>query len=294
GYRITFPQEYRLADKLIQPQGDFIGRDVYTLLTRAEERALCETDPGHIGSPTRGAELLVEVHRAGSASSPAEWASTSPHGTHRTAEALTVNGLPAARLVRLGEVEAYVIAANSRMYVIYPTSNQTEHPLDLIAQSFHASVPQPLPSPTADPRQAASDLAARLASAFAARDADAVARLMTDCWMQTSVVLDGEVVGMGPVTRPVSRFLQLLRQRFAAGELTVTVDPAVQHDSRDGLYYVVSQWRYPDRTTRIDLYLSDRRSYLDERPPGWIWVRSRHHFTRADQGYPFRSPWAEP
>jgi hypothetical protein len=152
--------------------------------------------------------------------------------------------------------------------------------------------PAPFPSPTASiaPQAAAAALAGQLASAFKAADADAVARLLPACWFSVWPLTDGQPPG-GVLNRSVSLFTQGLRDRFAAGNLSVTVDPSVQHQTQrlgpDRLF-VPSYWKERDGTTQIDLFLVE----IDGR---WLWSEAVHHYTRAQmQSRPVwfcRSPW---
>lgn len=229
-----------------------------------------------------------------------EWASTprfpgaQPLSTHRKVEPATIGGHEAVRLVweQTGETALFVIRANERMYVLSPTqgslpSDLSKGWLDDIAKTFTAIPPQPFPSPTPSqpPREAARQLGDALAGAFAARDADAVARLMPTCWINVTALIDGEPPG-GVLYRSVALFTQGLRERFARGDVTVTVDPTVQIDAR-GEFFVRSDWREPDRTTRIDMILGER----DGR---WQWFIATHHYRSADlvnRCVPYRSPW---
>jgi hypothetical protein len=216
---------------------------------------------------------------------------------HRRVESLTIGGREAVRLVAdnaTADVQAFVIRADDRMYVLTPSFWPSQHDLERIAGTFGTVARQPFPTATPTPapaalRQAAGQLATSLAQAFAARDANAIARLMPDCHVGVGVVIDGQGLansGGGGLSRSVEAFIQALRARFVAGDLSVSVDPTLQTDR--GSYYVRSEWKEPDRTTPIDLFLSER----DGR---WLWTSARHHYTQAQVGsppcIPYRSPW---
>jgi hypothetical protein len=295
GYRITLPGTYRLSRSLIVTgQPETLGSDTYTFTTQAQERAECEQDRGDIGSPSDGAYLIVAVYHDLTGASPVDWARSRPQNSHSTADATTINGLPAAKLLQRGETMAYVVAANDRMYEISPTMWPSQHPLDAIAGSFRALAPGPFPTPPPAPavsaRDAAAEMARSLAAAFSAKDADAVARLITpNCWLGFGATVGGMNTG-GAVNRAVANFIPALRQRFAAGDLTVTVDPALQVDPRVGSAYVLrSRWIESDRTTSIDLHLG-------EFDGSWRWFGAMHYYDgyAANSCIPYRSPWITP
>jgi hypothetical protein len=311
GYSISLPATYRrLSSVVFVAQEELLGRDTYTLLTEQEERDECLRDLGDIPSPSASALLFVEAYRNVASVSAAEWVSTprvpgaQPLSMHRKVELVTIGGRDAVRLVAdnaTAEVELFAVRADDRFYVITPTMWPSRHRLEDIAATFTtiARQPFPTPTPTTPPvarRQAATELAEALASAFAARDADAVARLMPQCHLGVSPLVDDQPLansGGGGLSRSVAAFIQGLRDRFASGDLTVTVDPTVQIQNAGGreTFSVGSDWREPDRTTRIDLLLEER----DDR---WQWVAAVHHYQRADliKGYciPYRSPWVTP
>jgi len=309
GYRISLPDTYRrLTPAIFFAQAEILGRDTYTSLTQDEEREECLRDLGDIPSPATAALLFVEAYRNVAGLSASEWANTPrvPGGLllsmHRKIEPLTIGDRDAVKLVAdraTAETEVVVIRADDRIYVITPTmwSFPPQHQLEDIAATFGTVARQPFPTPTATPlvearRQAASELAAALAKAFAARDADAVGRLMPDCHLGVSPGVNLPNSGGGGLSRSVPLFVQALRDRFAAGDLTVTVDPTLQAEGSEGsfglFFFVRSEWIEPDRTVAIDLR-------LDLRDGRWQWVSARHHYRQADIGsppcIPYRSPW---
>ena len=309
GYRLALPEIYRrVSADLFIGQPELIGRDTYTNLTDAEERAECERDLGDIPSPAGAAILHVEAYRNPAGLSATQWANTPrvPGGyvlSHqRRVEPLTTGGREAVRLVAdkaTAEVMAFAIRADDLVYLLTPSMWPSRHALVDIAASFGTVARQPFPTatPTTAPaarQQAAGELAKVLAGAFAARDAGAVARLMPKCHVGVSPLVAGfgfPNSGGGGLSRSVPLFTQELRGRFAAGDLTVTVDPTLQIDgdvNAGGRYFVRSDWREPDRTVRIDLF-------LDVRDARWQWVSALHRYSRADLGLqiciPYRSPW---
>jgi hypothetical protein len=295
GYRITLPVNYRLARSVvIRGQPELLGLDDFTTTTEAQEKAACMQDRGDIPTASDGEGLGMWAYRNVGGVGPAEWVRSRPESTHRTIEPATVGGYEAVRLVQQGEVQLFVIRANDRMYVLSPSLWPTQQPLATIAQSFVAIAPAPFPTPTPVPSLAPRDAAAAyvrdLAAAFAAKDADAVGRLIgARCWIGVGAVVGGSSTG-GALNRSVALFVAGLRDRFAAGDLTVTVDPLVQvRTDRGGAFFAVSQWKEPDRTVRIDLDLAE----LDGQ---WLWIGATHYYPALiGRGcIPYRSPWVSP
>lgn len=308
GYRIALPEGYRRSISRIQTGQESLGVDLYTRVTEREEREACLRDVGDVGSPLapgQDPDIRIGVARNVRGVSAVEWATTprspgaQPLSTHQRVEPVIVGGREAVRLVAdnaTAVTTAFVIRANDRMYELYPSqgppSRQTW--LDDIAKSFVVIEPAPFPTPTATtpPRVAARQLGEALAKAFAARDADAVARLMPACQIGVGHYIDSTLSG-GALNRSVALFTQALRDRFASGDLTVTVETALQTKAEAGgeQLFVRSAWREPDRTTQIDLFLTD----LDGR---WRWFIALHHYSRADllpgTCIPYRSPWVSP
>jgi len=298
GYRITLPLPYRLSRSLIfRGQPELLGQDLYTTTTEAQDRAACLKDAGDIpsipSSSTDGGLLIVWAFRNAAGLSAADWVRPRGEATHHTIEPVTVAGLEAVRLVQQGETQIYVIRAFDRMYELSPTVWPSQIPLGTIAATFFTFVPPPFPTPTPSPalspRDAAAALATTLAAAFAARDADAVARLMSSCRIGVGAVVGGASTG-GALNRSVALFVQALRDRFAANDLAVSVDPSVQpRTSRGGQFFVRSDWREIDRTIRIELE-------LNERDGQWLWTGATHYYPSLGPGscIPYRSPWISP
>jgi len=311
GYRITLPAAYRRVSSALFTTGTpdaILGRDAYTLLTQQQEREECLRDLGDIPSPATAGLLFVEAYRNVAGESASQWASTprtpgaQPRSMHRKIEPLAIGDRDAVKLVAdraTAETEVIVIRADDRIYVLTPTmwSFPPQHRLEDIAATFGTIARQPFPTATPTPlpearSQAASELAAALARAFTARDADAVARLLPDCHLGVSPGVALPNSGGGGLSRSVPLFVQALRDRFAAGDLTVTVDPTLQTEGSEGrfgsFFFVRSEWKEPDRTVAIDLL-------LDVRDGRWQWVSARHHYQQADLGsppcIPYRSPW---
>ena len=302
GYRITLPEGYRRYISRLESGQEGLGVDAYTLRTERQEREQCLRDGGDVGfprSPDDDPEVVIGVVRNVRGVSAVEWATTAPPGsqprsTHQRVETVTIGGHEAVRLVAdnaTAVTNAFVIRANDRIYDIHLSqglrSGLPKTWLDEIARTFVAVPPTAFPTPTATtpPRVAARNLAEALARAFAARDADAVARLMPACWINVTAQIDGQATG-GVLYRSITLFTETLRDRFAKGDLSVTIDPTVQVDREE--LFVRSEWREPDRTTRIDLYLSTRDGRTE-------WFIARHHYARGDMlpgsCIPYRSPW---
>jgi len=307
GYQITLPEGYRRSMSRIETGQDGLGGDLYTQQTEREAREQCQRDSGDVGSQLsdRDPDLRIGVVRNIGGVSAVGWVTTprapgaQPLSMHQRVEPLTIGGHEAVRLVSdnaTAVTSAYVIRANERLYELSAIQGlrlqQTW--LDDVARSFVAIEPTPFPSPTATtaPRLAAGQVADALTKAFAAHDADAVSRLMPSCWLNVYPLIDGQSPG-GVLYRSVALFTQALHDRFASGDLTVTVDPSLQIKLEGGReqFFVRSDWREPDRTTKIDLVLTE----LDGR---WTWSTAMHHYTRADlrpgNCVPYRSPWVAP
>ena len=309
GYRIAFPSGYRRsASRIIAGSDEGLGRDDYTPLSEAAARALCLQDSGDIplDYPQRESEVGITVSRNVRHLSLTEWVATpqstgaQPLSAHQKVERLTIAGLAAVRLVTdnvFAETTLFVISANDRMYVISPDfwrqpSSLPKGWLDEIANSFVATAPAPFPSasPTTPPLIATRAVADALAGAFAARDADTIARLMPSCRITVFPAVDG-ASGVGPLNRSTASFVEGLRARFAAGDLTVSVDPTVHVATEFGevRYWLSSLWREPDMTTRVDLGIAE----VDGR---WVWSMARHNYTlaeiRAGKCSLSRLPWS--
>ncbi|HZP97133.1 MAG TPA: hypothetical protein VFC31_12495 [Candidatus Limnocylindria bacterium] len=141
------------------------------------------------------------------------------------------------------------------------------------------------PVPSRPPREAAAETARSLA----AKDADAVARLITPgCWLGFGATVGGVNTG-GAVNRAVASFIPALRERFASNDLAVNVDPTLQVDARGGGFFVRSEWIESDRTTPLDLW-------LNETDGAWRWTGAMHDYDRLGPGgcIPYRSPWITP
>ena len=243
GYRIAFPSGYRRsASRIIAGSEEDLGRDDYTPLSEVGARTLCLQDSGDVALdyPQRESEVGIRVSRNVHHLSVTEWVATpqstgtQPLSAHQKVQQLTIAGLEAVRLVTdnvFAETTLFVISANDRMYVISPDfwrqpSSLPKGWLDEIASSFVATAPAPFPSasPTTPPVIATRAVADALAGAFTGRDADAIARLMPSCRITVFPAVDG-VSGVGPLNRSTASFVNGLRARFAAGDLTVSVDP---------------------------------------------------------------------
>jgi hypothetical protein len=290
GYRITLPIAYRLAGTSINAgQPEQLGSERFTITTLAEAQAYCLSETGGgIGSAIQGEPVDVSVIANVRGLPVTQWAAGSAWGQLHTIEAVTVGGYDAARLIQQGKADTYVISANNRMYVLSHLNAPTSQRLDDIAASFRAL--SPLPFPTAPPpqlaRDAASNLGRRLAQAFAAKDATAVAGLMTDCRIQSSANIAGAPLGSEGLSGSSTRFIAALRERFAKADLTVIVNPDVQVHAPSGQFFVRSEWREPDRTTPIDLFFRE----IDGR---WQWTSAIHYYPKlvGSGCIPYRSPW---
>ena len=290
GYSITLPSAYRLFVSSINAgQSEQLGSDAFSVRPVAEVRADCLSNesPG-IGSDLKHEFVTVAVIGSVRGLSAVLWATSSPYGRLHTVEAVTIGGYEAARLVQQGVADAYVISANERMYVVTHNNAPSSQRLADIAGSFRALPPPPFPTapPAQIARDAASNLGQRLAQAFAAKDATAVAGLMTDCRISASENVGGRPLGTEGMSRSSAAFITDLRDRFAKGDLAVTVDPTVQVQAVTGQFFVRSDWKEPDRTTPIDLFFRE----LDGR---WQWTSAIHYYpSLVGSGcIPYRSPW---
>lgn len=293
GYRITPPQGYRRGGaRILTTSGASLGDDLYTPQTEQQARERCLTDSGDTGFLSYArADITVRVFRNPNGLSAQQWATTpeapggQPLSTHQKVEPALINGQDAVRLVEdnaRAATTAFVISARGRFYhlssVVMPLDGAS---LDDVAKTFTAIAAAPFPTPTATipPRDAAGDVAQRLAAAFAGGSADAVARQMSDCWLFVSPLINGQPAG-GVRYRSVALFTQGLRERFAAADLNVTVDPTLRTNPRSpGTFFVRSVWKDRDRSSVIDLYLSG--------PDGrWVWSSAE-----PQDGWPCRRPW---
>lgn len=303
GYRIKMPDEYRHSLGRVFTGQERLGDDHFTTQTEAEARAACMEDAGHIPTPREPPDIGVQVHRNPSGLTADAWAKTpqTPGGQarshHHSVVGFVVGPYEAVKLVQdnaSAATSAVVIRANDRVYEISytgawsPWSPSMQTFLDDIARTFEAIQPAAHPSatPTQSPEIAARDVADALVRAFAARDADAVRRLMPECHIGFAYAVDGVVPGQGGNNRSVHLFTQGLRELFATGALTVTIDRTLRSESDAGgvRYYLRSEWREPDRTTRVDLYLQDRGG-------AWLWGGATHHFA-SGECISFRRPWS--
>jgi len=289
GYRITLPEALRRSAAGIAAGSEAgLGYDVYTATTEAADRAACLSDAGGRPRPDGDPNLIIGASRNPAGLSAEGWATTprfpgaQPMSTHMLVEGTTIDGRETVRLVRdqqtNHETTAYVTRANDRMYTIQLDNDSIPSRLpqgwlDGIAGSFH--VIQPLPFPTATPsppiapREAARELGQRLSRAFAARDVDAIAALITPrCWLGTWPWTPPGV-GVDGSSRAVLPFLEALRASFARAGIRVVVDPEIQvHVDgagalRNEQLFVRSDWMASGLTMRIDLFLAeiDGRQY---------------------------------
>ena len=290
GYSINLPAAYRLHTSSINAgQPEQLGTDAFSVRTVAEERVDClSSESPSIGSVLKHEFVTVAVAANVRGLSAVQWATGSPYADRLHAvEAVTVGAYEAARLVRQGIADAYVIRANNRIYVLSHANSPSSQRLADIAASFRALPPPPFPTapPAQVARDAASNLGQRLAQAFAARDANAVAGLMTDCRISAGENIGGSPIGTEGISRSSAAFITALRDRFTRGDLTVTVNPDVQVQAGTGQFFVRSEWKEPDRTTPIDLFLRE----LDGR---WQWTSAIHYYpSLVGSCIPYRSPW---
>lgn len=194
--------------------------------------------------------------------------------------------------VRLLVLLALLAACSSPVTAVspLPTTAATTAPTPTVA----AAATSPVASAAATPR----DLADALTKALASKDADAVGRLLTtQSSMAVSAVVepvqqsDSLTGNCCVLIVPVASFVNELRAKFASGTLTVIVDSQVQPTPANAAaepFFVSSDWREADRTTKIDLYLRDMGG-------GWRWTGALHHYPRAAAKgvciVDYRSPW---
>lgn len=290
GYRITLPLTYRLVGTSINAgQLEQLGSQRFVVTTAAEQQADCLSETGGgLASVIKGEPVDVAVIANVRGLAVVPWAAGSAWGPLHTVEAVTIGGYEAARLVQHGIADAYVISANNRMYVLSHLNAPSSQRLADIAASFRALPPAPFPTapPAQLARDAATNLGQRLAQAFAAKDANAVAGLMIECRVGASAIIGGAALGSEGLSRSSAAFITALRERFAKGDLTVTVNPDVQVHAGTGQFFVRSEWKEPDRTTSIDLLFRE----LDGR---WQWTSAIHYYpSLVGSGcIPYRSPW---
>ena len=288
GYRIDLPEARRRAASGIVPGSEEgLGYDLYTARTEAEDRAACLSDSGGRPGPDGQPDLRIGASRNAAGLSAEAWATTprvpgaQPLSTHMLVERTTIDGREAVRLVRdqqtNHETTAYVVRGNDRMYLLGFESDSIPSRLpgflDGVAATLRVIQPLPFPSatppPSIAPRDAARDLGQHLSLAFAARDADAIAGLITPrCWLGT-VPWSPPGLGVGGSARAVVPFLDALRASFARSGISVAADPQVQVEVqgtgvfRNEQLFVRSDWTASGLTMRMDLFLAevDGRQY---------------------------------
>jgi len=308
GYRMTFPATYRRSWSRIFTGSETLGSEYFTVQTEAEAKAECLQDGGDAGALGKGLEsdVLVSVFLNTAGASPATFAATprcagcdAPSKFH-TIEPTTIGGNEAVRLAweQTRETDQLIVKAGDRLYQIGPVrsslpSSLPKGWLDAIAATFVAVTPAalPTPTPTIAPRVAVAATAQALRTGFTSRDADAVMRLAAPCWLNVWGVIDEMPLGGGVLWRSVPDFTQGLRDRFAAGTLTVQIDPTVQQDTSMGpdVYYVRALWKDADWTSRVDLIING----VDGQ---WLWTGARHHRSLSDSDmsapcWGLRYPW---
>ena len=286
GYRITLPERYKLGGSRITPGlPPYLGDDTYTPQTEQQARDRCLSDSGDTGFLTYAREdVTVRVLQNPNGLSAEQWAQ--PLSTHMKVVAVTINGLEAVKLVEDNAgaaTDAFVIRAGDRIYHLTPIVMPLKPAsiLEEIAKTFVAITPAPYPTPTAtaSPRDSAAQGAARLAAAFTAKNADAVAKEMSDCWLFVSPLINGQPAG-GVQYRSVALFTDGLRERFAASDLDVAIDQTLRTNPRSPeSFFVRSVWKERDRSSVIDLY-------LQEAGGRWIWFSAE-----PQDGGPCRRPW---
>ena len=286
GYRITLPEGYRVGQaNVITGHDEALGGVSYTTVSEREEREQCQRDVGHVLGPSdRDPDVNVSVSRNPRGVSAADWVNTprfpgaQPLSTHQKVEPMTLGGHEAVRLVAdnaTAVTNAFAIRANDRMYYLYSSrslpSRLPKTWLDEIARTFVAIQPAPFPTPapTTAPRVATRAVGQALADAFVARDADAVARVITPrCWLNI-----GSTVGSGGINRATGLFISDLRTQFGRADFKVSVDPQVQirtHPvTRTEEYFLRSTWNESGRVTQIDLFLNE----IEGR---WYWTLAIH------------------
>lgn len=313
GYRVNLPEEVRrVGSGIVTGNEQALGHDLYTGRTEAEDRAACLSDAGGRPSPDGHPVLGIHVARNPGALSAEVWATTprapgsQPMSTHMLVERTTIDGRETVRLVRdqvtNHETAGYVIRGNDRIYTLGFESDSIPSRLprgwlDTVAASFRVIQPAPFPTatppPAIAPLDAARELGQRLSRAFAARDVDAIAGLITPrCWLGTLPAVEPGV-GVDGSARAVVPFLAALRESFARGGVAVVVDPNVQlRVEGTGIfryeqYFVRSDWTAAGATMRIDLYLQniDGTSY---------WEGARHYPFPGNPCSDLRVIWGGP
>ena len=288
GFRISLPEGYRLSSaNIVTGQDEALGGAYYTRVSELAEREQCQRDVGHVAprSPDQDPDVSVTVSRNPRGISAVEWVNVprfpgaQPLSTHQKVEPMTLGGREAVRLVAdnaTAVTNAFAIRASDRVYYLsLPQGLPSPRPktwLDEIARTFVAIQPAPFPAPTATtaPKVATRAVGEALARAFAARDADAVARVITPrCWLSV-----GSTVPSGGINRATALFIADLRAQFARADFSVSVDPQVQVRTQPVTgteeYFLRSTWRESGRVTEVDLFLGE----VEGR---WYWTLAMHN-----------------
>ena len=250
GFAVTLPLSWRVSDCLSRAtrEGSFLGQDVLTWRTAAEEHDLgAGGDTGGSGALTWVITISAEV----SAKTPAEYATTRGASILDKIDTTSIDDRPAVRVVATfgPALTYYVVADAGRMYSISLSAASfeprpplaTDAAVDSIARSITFVTPTARPTPTLAPARspAVESLVDAVTAAFAASDADRLRELMPPtCWFFSA----GYQSSGTSVSR--EKYAEGLRTSFSKG-LKVTVESRpIKTDAPfvKGPFWVWSSW----------------------------------------------------
>jgi len=196
GYAVALPPPWRVSECLsgVSREGSYLGQDVLTWRTAAEEHALgAGGDTGGSGALTWVIGIAVET----SSQTPTDYAKSRGGSVGDKVEPTTIDGRQAIRVTGgFGGIRIYV-ANSGRMYTLSvrpssepgPRTTDATLTFDAVARSLTFVTPSARPTPTPAPAlsPAVETLVDAVAAAFAASDADQLRAFMPPkCWFSSA------------------------------------------------------------------------------------------------------------
>ena len=251
GFAVNVPAPWRVSEcqSSVTRDGDYLGQDVLTWRTPAEEHDLGGGgDTGGSGAFT----WVVTISAQTSDRSAAEYATAAGGSVGDKVETTTIDGRPAIRKADgLTGRPTYYVANQGRIYTIGlsigydptapPPPSTTEATFDAIARSLTFVMPtaRPTRSPAPQLSPEVTAVVDAVAAAFAASDADKLRELMPPtCWFTSAGYQSSGVV----LSR--EKMADVLRMSFAQGR-RVTVEPRPINTDAPyvrGPFWVWSTW----------------------------------------------------
>jgi len=249
GYSATLPPSWRVSDCLsgLTREGTYLGQDVLTLRTVAEEHDLGGGgDTGGTGALT----WVITISAETSSKTPSEYMAGIGGGIGDRVESTTIDGRSAIRQDSGGRITFFVANAG-RVYAIGltvghdPSEPQpnlaTPATLYAIAHSVTFVTPTARPTRTPTPllTPAIETVVDAVAAAFAASDADRLRELMpATCWFTSAGYRSSGVM----LSR--EKMADLLRSSFAQGRKVTVESRPIKTDAPfvHGAFWVWSTW----------------------------------------------------